>query len=442
MLCVLVVLLLCFAFVPKPVLAQTGIKVVRENMALVRADYPPVRPLGGSTRIYPGEWQLEFTVSNYDVEDPGSEGYATGFAADVSARVFLDDVLQGNTMEVSNEWWHVLFIGSPSYNIVCPLSMTQLGNHEILIQIWHGTEAQPQDMYSFNVTVAGPEISGWQANSRVVRAQGENLLAAAFTNGGNADMRKAVLSVADSGGLTIAPSEVELGDVKPGENASAIFTVSSPASVRIGTTQVQFSLSFIDYAGVSHTETVPGDVEVYRLSPTLSLSAPSSVENGSTAEIVATLTGPGGNPITNENITLRVGGVTIGSPKTDSDGIARLSYMATETGTFGIEASFIGSASYEASSASAVLAVTPATDTTWIIALLIGLAILVILVIALAVWRKRRKQIVKPARGTRKEAQESVKIGMVGIARGITAQRKAGIAGGKVEQTELGAEHG
>ena len=72
MLCVLVALLLCFASMTKPALAQTaqtGIKVNRENVALTRTSYPSVRPSEGPVRIYLGEWQLKFTVINYDVVD-------------------------------------------------------------------------------------------------------------------------------------------------------------------------------------------------------------------------------------------------------------------------------------------------------------------------------------------------------------------------------------
>jgi hypothetical protein len=259
------------------------------------------------------------------------------------------------------------------------------------MQVWYLDETTPRDTYSFNVTVVEPEVSGLQASSRVVRALGDNSLVVSFTNGGNENMRQAVLSVADPGGLTIAPSEVELGDVNVGENASASFTVSSPASVVLGTVQVQFSLSFIDYAGASHTETVSGEVEVYRLSPTLTLSAPSEVENGGTVEIAATLKDPGGNPIANENIALTVGGVSIGTFRTDSGGVARVISTVTGGGTVNVEASFAGSASYEASSSSAQLAVTPSTMApSSSILLLVALVALPVALGGLAVYLRRR----------------------------------------------------
>jgi hypothetical protein len=260
--------------------------------------------------------------------------------------------------------------------------------HEVRIEVWHGTETTPQDTYSFNVTVVEPEVSGLQASSRVVRALGDNSLAVSFTNGGNENMRQAVLSVAASGGLTITPSQVELGDVNPSEQISAGFTVSSPASVTLGTAQVRFSLSFIDYVGVSHTEDVSGTVEVYRLSPTLTLSAPSSVENGATVEIAATLKDPGGNPITNENIALTAGGVSIGTFRTDSGGVARASYRATETSTINVGASFAGSTSYDATSTSGEFTVTPATAFPYWVVLLIAL---LVALGGLAMYLKRRR---------------------------------------------------
>jgi hypothetical protein len=392
------VLLCCLVFLPKPALAQTGIKVVEEDVVLTRDSYPPVKPSDGPVRIYAGEWELTLTVRNYDVIDGYSDYYYTPYASGVTCRIFLDNILLGvlgvcpgypydartdfsDEAIITGEW------GRGAYKT---LSLSELGAHEIRIEVWHGTETTPHDTYSLNVLVVKPEVSGLQASSRVVRALGDNSLAVSFTNGGNENMRQAVLSVADSGGLTIAPSSVELGDVNPGEQVSASFTVSSPASVTLGTAQVRFSLSFIDYAGVSHTEDVSGAVEVYRLSPTLTVSAPSSVENGSTAEIAATLKDPGGSPIANENITLTVGGVSIGTFRTDSGGGARASYRATETGTLNVGASFAGSTSYDATSTSGEFTVTPAaTFPYWVIVIGVIMALAAVLVI----WRRRRREV-------------------------------------------------
>jgi hypothetical protein len=152
--------------------------------------------------------------------------------------------------------------------------------------------------------------------------------------------------------------------VEVGESTSANFTVSSPADVYLGTTQVRFSLSFIDYAGVPHTEDVYGHIDVYRLAPTLILTVPSTVENGSTVEITATLKDPSDNPIPNENIILTVGGTTVGTFETNTGGIARASYEVGETGSFSVGASFPGSTSYEPSSASAEFTSVPQAEFT------------------------------------------------------------------------------
>jgi hypothetical protein len=384
-LCVLVVLLLCLVSVAGQARAQTttttttspttttttspttGIKIVKESVVWTRTSYPSVRPSEGPVQIYAGEWTLTVPVHNYDVGDLwySPELYCAGY---ITMRVFLDNVLTGE-YPVGYSWsngtdsiYGILKGDTSSVNLT--LSMIQLGDHEILIQIWHGTETQPQDTYSFNVTVVGVKLSGLQASSKVVRALGDNSLAVSFTNSGNENARQAVLSVSDNGGLTITPSEVELGDVNSGENVSANFTVSSPASVTLGTTQVRFSLSFIDYADVPHTENVYGEVEVYRLASALTLSAPGTAENGSTVEITAALKDPNGNPIPNENIALSVDGAPVGSSETDSSGVAQVSYNATGIGTHDISMSFSGSASYASSSDSAVLTVTPSTSAT------------------------------------------------------------------------------
>jgi hypothetical protein len=386
-----VALLLCLAFVPSPAAAQSGIKVLPESVVLTRTNYPSVKPSEGPVRIYAGEWSLTIEAHNYDVTEINNSAWAL----DVKARFFLDNALLCEELFWGPYWYAAGYIQVGSSSGAAPvqaLSLSKPGVHEVRIEVWHGTETTPQDTYSFNVTVVEPEVSGLQASSRVVRALGDNSLAVSFTNGGNENMRQAVLSVAASGGLTITPSQVELGDVNPGEQISAGFTVSSPASVTLGTAQVRFSLSFIDYVGVSHTEDVSGTVEVYRLSPTLTLSAPSSVENSSTVEIAATLKDPGGNPIANENIALTVGGVALGVFKTDSGGVARASYRVTETGTLNVGASFSGSTSYEASSSSAQLTVTPSTMApSSSILLLVALVALFVALGGSAVYLKRRR---------------------------------------------------
>jgi hypothetical protein len=383
-LCVLVAVLLCLAVVPELAAAQIDVRVVEESVVMTRTNYPPIKPSEGPVRIYVGDWQLAISAHNYGID----------YEFDVSCKIIVDNVLTGTlafTMP-GVYWGGEIWPGDTSAPVDQAISISKSGNHEVRIEVWHGTETQPCDTYSFNVTAVEPEVSGLQASSRVVRALGDNSLAVSFTNGGNENMRQAVLSVADPKGLTITPSQVELGDVRVGQSTSANFNASSPAGVTLGTILVRFSLSFIDYAGISHTEDVSGAVEVYRLSPTLTVSAPSSVENGSTVEIAATLKDPGGNPIANENIALTVGGVSIGTFKTDSGGVARASYRATETGTLNVGASFAGSTSYDATSTSGELTVTPATAFPYWVVLLIAL---LVALGGLAVYMKRRRQTKK-----------------------------------------------
>lgn len=174
-----------------------------------------------------------------------------------------------------------------------------------------------------------------------------------------------------------------------GESASAEFAVFSPASVPLGTAQPEFTLSFIDYAGVSHEETVSADVEVYRLQPTLTLSASETVEDGETVEITAHLKDPDGEPIVGENVALIVGGEELGTFTTDSDGAVSATYTATGTGTLNAEASFAGSASYEPSSNSAKIKVTPASGfPLWMI---LTAVLVVLLILGSAVYLKRGK---------------------------------------------------
>ncbi len=374
-LCVLLAFLLCLALLPGTARAQSDFRI--EDVVITRTNYPSVKSAEGPVRIYAGDWIFRTSVRNYGEQTSEIFG----------VRTFLDNVLVDET-QLSFYAWSIF--GDEWYTVRTasqPLSIPEPGEREVRMEVWRTYETQPHDTYRFNVLIVKPEVSGLHASSKVVRALEENSLVVSFTNGGNENMRQAVLSVADSGGLTIMPSEVELGDVNPGEQVSASFAVSSPASVTLGTTQIRFSLSFIDYAGVPHEEDIYGEVEVCRLTPTLTVTAPSSVENGTTVEILAVLKDPEGNPIADENITLTVGGVELGTFKTDSNGAARASYKATETGAFDVGASFPGSASYDASSASADLTVTPAAAfPLWIILLAI-----LIVIVGLGAYLKRRR---------------------------------------------------
>jgi hypothetical protein len=382
-LCVLATILLCLAVVPKPALAQS---FEVEDVTMTRTNYPSVKSSEGPVKVYVGNWDLGIAIRNYDKQE-----YL------VTIRIFLDNLLIKEDKVRTAIWdvWSGYYPIDPFYSSAT-VSFSKSGEREITVQVWYGwfgEETQPRNTYSFNVTVVKPEVSDLQASSRVVRALGDNSLAVSFTNGGNENMRQAVLSVADSNGLTVTPNSVELGDVNPGEQVSENFTVTSPASVTLGTAQVRFSLSFIDYAGISHTEDVSGTVEVYRLSPALTVSAPSEVENGATVEIAATLKNPEGDPINNENITLTAGGVTLGVFKTDSGGVARASYRATETGTLNVGASFSGSASYDATSTSGEFTVTPAAAFPYWAILLIALPMA--LAAVLMIWRRRRREVAR-----------------------------------------------
>lgn len=385
-LCVSMALLLLLAILPGRALAETGIKI--EDVYFSKSLYPPVHPSEGPLVIYAGEWALNGEVHNYDIIDSYSPSRR---AVGIKVRIFLDNILLGEPYGPYFNWgfdWYNNSLGTGDSDSVRLKHIYPSGEYEVLIQVWHGTESQPQDEYSFWITVVEPKVSGLQASSKVVRALEDNSLVVSFINEGNENMRQAVLSVADPSGLELEPEEVELGDVDAGESVSTEFTVSSPADVTLGTVQVRFSLSFIDYAGVSHEKDINAEVEVYRLEPTLTLSVPGEIENGATVEIVAFLRDPDGELITGKNVTLTVGGVELGTFETGSDGAARASYTVTETGTFDVGASFSGSASYDAASDSKTLMVVPTASSPYWILPVILVALLFVVSVA---YLKRRK---------------------------------------------------
>lgn len=78
----------------------------------------------------------------------------------------------------------------------------------------------------------------------------------------------------------------------------------------------------------------------------LALTAPESLEVGKGGTLQAKLTDEGGSPIEGEYIDFYVKGTVIGSSRTDSSGMAELSYTPTAKGSYEIKVSYRGGAQY------------------------------------------------------------------------------------------------
>lgn len=355
--------------------------IVKDSVIFRRDPYPPVKPSEGPVRIYAGEWQMDVKVHNY-----------ADFNMHALVKIFVDGKFSWQDHATSGfEWGDPLALGKGAtstqfYNGSLPTFQFERGSHRIRIEVWHSNsdETQPQDTYEFEIKVVKAVISS-SAKSKVVRGIGENTLTVSITNDGDDDMRQARLSIGDSKGLIITPSSTELGDVRCGESKQASFKVSAPASVLLGTVLPSFSLSFIDYAGISHTESIQAEVEVYRLPSSLTLQLPERITVGSTVEIKAILRAPNGTPLAGENISITVDGRTLGTFRTSADGVATAKYRPEQVGSVQVEASFGGSASYEASSDSQLLAVSEQGFPYWI-----PLLLLILVAVAIGAWWKHK----------------------------------------------------
>jgi hypothetical protein len=183
-----------------------------------------------------------------------------------------------------------------------------------------------------------------------------------FNNGGNDVMENVSISVADSVDLQITPASQNLDNVIAGGLGSTSFSVTAlPLALTTGQRDVKFQITYYDFMGISHTETISAPVIVDRLSTSIALSLdPSSVGKDNSTAITAMLVDGNGSPVANQEISFSVGTTSIGSENTDSSGKATQIFLANvDAGTFAINASFAGTVDYKPSSQTTNLTVEP-----------------------------------------------------------------------------------
>jgi hypothetical protein len=316
-----------------------------EDVVFSRTLYPPAKaselPVGIEAGETGGEgWNMKIVVRNF------RENYEENWET-LTCRGFVDDALEFEIPQsaASDPFYVDAFVAFPDF-----------GDRKVLVQLWREDETQPVASYQFDVRVLSACVSDFRASSVFVRGA-ENGMAVSFANTGNESMRRVALAVASvPEWLSISPEKVELGDVSAGAHTSADLVVTAPSDAPVGACPVQFVIDYLDYAGVRHEERCAGSVTVVRAPSSLSLSVPGSAEVDERVEISAILSGPGGY-IANEDVEFFVGGVSIGSSRTGADGKATVGYSAEKEGSLTVDARFLGSDSYEGSSASAQLTV-------------------------------------------------------------------------------------
>ena len=169
-------------------------------------------------------------------------------------------------------------------------------------------------------------------------------------------------------GIVVNFNSDALGSVNPltgtlinGE-ASTIFTAGLNPGISTITSMVD-------------QQTIPTAVTINKISPTIPTTiivTPVSGLNGKTVNLKAKLTDSDGNTVTGASVQFSVNGTIIGSVNTDTNGIATLPYIITQTsGTYTILANYLGNNTYIASSNTNNLKVTP-TPTSTVMNALIG----------------------------------------------------------------------
>jgi len=235
-------------------------------------------------------------------------------------------------------------------------------NQRWKVELWW--ENNLEDAKEFNVWVVKLYVENWSPAPITVEkgTTAPSSWSITFNNGGNDVMENVSISVADPVDLQITPTSQNLDNVIAGGSGSTSFSVTAlPLALTTGQRDVKFQITYYDFMGISHTETISAPVIVDRLSTSIALSLdPSSVGKDNSTAITAMLVDGNGSPVTNQEISFSVGTTSIGSENTDSSGKATQIFLANvDAGTFAINASFAGTVDYKPSSQTTNLTVEP-----------------------------------------------------------------------------------
>lgn len=242
------------------------------------------------------------------------------------------------------------------------------------VELWWNNNGENilEDNKGFDIWVVKLFVENWSPAPLTVE-KGKTALTSwsiNFNNGGNDEMDNVSISVVDPKDLQITPTSQNLDNVIAGGTSSTSFSVTAlPLTLTTGQRTVKFQITYYDYMGISHTETMSAPVNVDKLSTSIALSLnPSSVKIDGSSTITAKLIDGNGNPIANQVISFSVENAMIGSVNTNSSGEATQTYTANvDAGTYAVNASFAGTVDYKPSSQTDNLVVEPLTTTIVII---------------------------------------------------------------------------
>ena len=276
--------------------------------------------------------------------------------ANLHTNIYINDNLENSTNPITTE------NNTDMTDIWRTISSYSLDIQRWKVELWW--ENNLEDTKEFNVWVVKLFVENWSPAPITVE-KGRTALSSwsiAFNNGGNDVMENVSISVVDPVDLQITHTSQNLGGITAGGSSSTSFSVTAlPLTLTTGPRDVKFQITYHDFMGISHTETMSAPVIVDRLSTSIALSLdPSSVKKDNSTAITAMLVDGNGSPVANQDISFSVGTTSIGSENTDSSGKATQIFVANvDAGTYAISASFAGTVDYKPSSQTTNLTVEP-----------------------------------------------------------------------------------
>lgn len=273
---------------------------------------------------------------------------------------------------------------STSFTVIAPTTLG-IGQYNVIFTIsyldFEGNTYQNSEYGLVTVTKTATSMAVSLDKSTVSIGDTVTIQAALTANGAGIEGQAVVFSI---GGNTIGSGTTD-------SSGRAVTTYT--ASVSPGTYTVQASFA---ETNTYLSSTGSANLIVTATPTTLTLSTPSSLTQGSSITLTATLTDSKGNPIQGQSVQFLVNGTLIGSATTDVSGKASFEYTPNTSGSAQIQAVYQGAGNY-AQSSSSVVPVQISTPgilglgTTGTIILVVAIVIVLAVIAYVAIRRRKPK---------------------------------------------------
>ena len=276
---------------------------------------------------------------------------------------------------------------STSFSVAAPTTAT-LGTHIVSFEIsyndFRGVSHSEIKKAYIHVDPLGTNIALSLLPSSL-KIGASTTITAKLTDGNNVALANKEIS------FSIVTTSIGTATTDSSGNAVKTYTVNLDS----GTYEIKASYAdSIDY----HSSNATSNLIVNPLDSTLTIDVPSATQ-GKECTLKATLKDEEGNPVQNVDVDFCIyednDWKKIGSVKTDSNGVASLSYSPSTLGTFQVKAMFGGTTNCaESSSTSTSLNV--ATDYTLYYVAAGITAIVIVSIVGYMVFRRRKKMVAPP----------------------------------------------